>query len=64
MLTEAWVIILENGVICERFCFLPQHNQRIQVREFWKVTQMRTLIGFSTLRCTAPSFQGNEVKEL
>ena len=23
---------------------------------------MRTLIGFSTLRCTAPSFQGNKVK--
>ena len=32
MLTEAWVIIQENGVICERFCFLPQHNQRIPVR--------------------------------
>ena len=31
-LTEAWVIIQENGVICERYCFLPQHNQRIPVR--------------------------------
>ena len=59
------VIILEKGVILERFFFLPQHNQRIQVREFRKVAQMRTLKGFfSTLRCTAPSFQGNEVKEL